>query len=243
VRRAEEGQRRDSGHIRQAHGEQDDPKVGYVTLHGSRYGRLPSMAGDHARLRHQRQLPRLVAHRLHGRNGVGLGPGIVGVRRVYEGDPEFVMTMVTSEGGSFQPAHGPHSQQAIFEYGWQLQRGLLTGQLLPDVRQVPVPHALRWRPGEVGGRALRAGPGGHSSELHRALPAPALRAAGPGGRRAARRLGLMRCMDEKLELLSHSGDLLQPDRLWSPRDLDRVKGQFLHNLQAICHLRIRITEM
>jgi hypothetical protein len=32
-------------------------------------------------------------------------------------------------------------------------------------------------------------------------------------------------------------------QLWSPRDLDRVKGRFLHYSQSIRHLRIRVTEM
>jgi hypothetical protein len=48
------------------------------------------------------------------------GWGIVGVRRVYEGDPEFEMPTVVGEDGLVQPAHGPHGPQAIFEYCWRL---------------------------------------------------------------------------------------------------------------------------
>jgi hypothetical protein len=54
----------------------------------------------------------------------------------------------------------------------------------------------------------------------------------------------MLCTEEKLALLqAHSADLVQRLQLWSPRDLDRVKGRFLHYSQAIRHLRIRVTEM
>ncbi len=56
--------------------------------------------------------------------------------------------------------------------------------------------------------------------------------------------GLMLCTEEKLALLqAHSAELAQPVQLWSPRDLDRVKGRFLHYSQAVRHLRIRVTEM
>ena len=54
----------------------------------------------------------------------------------------------------------------------------------------------------------------------------------------------MLCTEEKLALLqAHSADLARQLQLWSPRDLDRVKGRFLHYSQAIRHLRIRVTEM
>ena len=56
--------------------------------------------------------------------------------------------------------------------------------------------------------------------------------------------GLMRCLEEKLALLhGHAADLSTTTELWSPRDLDRVKGRLLHYSAAIRHLRIRITEM
>ncbi len=43
--------------------------------------------------------------------------------------------------------------------------------------------------------------------------------------------------------LKHAAELCSPSALWSPRDLDRIKGRLLHYSQAIRHLRIRITEM
>jgi hypothetical protein len=36
------------------------------------------------------------------------GWGIVGVRRVYEGDQEFEVPTVMGADGSIQPAYGPH---------------------------------------------------------------------------------------------------------------------------------------
>jgi hypothetical protein len=51
-------------------------------------------------------------------------------------------------------------------------------------------------------------------------------------------------MDEKLALLhAHTAELRSPTALWSPRDLDRIKGRLLHYSTAIRHLRIRVTEM
>ena len=55
------------------------------------------------------------------------GWGIVGVRRVYEGDPDFVPPTVVGADGSEQPAPGPHGPQAIFEYGWRLHVGCWPG--------------------------------------------------------------------------------------------------------------------
>ncbi len=52
----------------------------------------------------------------------------------------------------------------------------------------------------------------------------------------------MQCKDEKVVLLrTHTADLSSSSALWSPRDLDRIKGRLLHYSQAIRHLRIRIT--
>jgi hypothetical protein len=56
--------------------------------------------------------------------------------------------------------------------------------------------------------------------------------------------GVMLCLEEKLAIRrSHAADLSQLDRAWSLRDLDRVKGCFLHYSAAVRHLRIRVTEM
>ncbi len=55
------------------------------------------------------------------------GWGIIGVRRVYEGDPDFDPPTVVGADGSTQPAHGPHGPQAIFEYGWRLHVGCWPG--------------------------------------------------------------------------------------------------------------------
>jgi hypothetical protein len=54
----------------------------------------------------------------------------------------------------------------------------------------------------------------------------------------------MQCLDGKLALLqTHTADLGVPDRAWSLRDLDLVKGSLLHYSAAIRHLRVRVTEM
>ena len=56
--------------------------------------------------------------------------------------------------------------------------------------------------------------------------------------------GLMLCLDEKLALLlAHTLEMAELDRLWSHRDLDRIKGRMLHYSAAVRHLRIRVTEM
>ena len=55
------------------------------------------------------------------------GWGIVGVRRVYEGDAEFIPPTVVGADGSDQPAPGPHGPQAIFDYGWRLHVGCWPG--------------------------------------------------------------------------------------------------------------------
>jgi len=55
------------------------------------------------------------------------GYGITGVRRVYEGDPDWIPPTVAGADGSFQPASGPHGPQAIFEYGWRLHVGCWPG--------------------------------------------------------------------------------------------------------------------
>jgi hypothetical protein len=55
------------------------------------------------------------------------GWGIVGVRQLYEGDPEFEMPTVVGGDGSVQPAHGPHGPQAIVEYCWRLHVGCWPG--------------------------------------------------------------------------------------------------------------------
>jgi hypothetical protein len=56
--------------------------------------------------------------------------------------------------------------------------------------------------------------------------------------------GVMLCLEEKLVLLrSHAVDLSQPDRAWSLRNLDRIKGSLLHYSAAVRHVRIRVTEM
>ena len=56
--------------------------------------------------------------------------------------------------------------------------------------------------------------------------------------------GLMLRLDEKVALLlEHAAELSRADRLWSPRELDRVKGRFLHYSAAVRHLRIRVTEL
>jgi hypothetical protein len=51
------------------------------------------------------------------------GYGILGVRRVYEGDDEWRHPTVVGADGSEQPAPGPHGRQAIFEHGWRLHVG------------------------------------------------------------------------------------------------------------------------
>ena len=55
------------------------------------------------------------------------GYGIVGVRRIYEGDREWLPPTVIGTDGSEQPTHGPHGPQAIFEYGWRLHVGCWPG--------------------------------------------------------------------------------------------------------------------
>jgi hypothetical protein len=49
------------------------------------------------------------------------------VRRVYEGDPEWLTPVVVGADGSFQPAPGPHGPHAVFEYGWRLHVGRWPG--------------------------------------------------------------------------------------------------------------------
>ena len=56
-----------------------------------------------------------------------LGWGIVGVRRVYDGDPGFEPPVVVGADGSFQPAPGPHGPQVRFEFGWRLHVGCWPG--------------------------------------------------------------------------------------------------------------------
>jgi hypothetical protein len=52
-----------------------------------------------------------------------LGLGIISVRCVYEGDPDWTTPATVCADGSFQPAPGPHGPQAVFEYGWRLHVG------------------------------------------------------------------------------------------------------------------------
>ena len=55
------------------------------------------------------------------------GYGIVGVRRIYEGDADWQPPTVCGADGSTQPAPGPHGPQAIFEFGWRLHVGCWPG--------------------------------------------------------------------------------------------------------------------
>jgi hypothetical protein len=253
--------------------------------------------------------------------------GIVGVCRVYEGDPEFEMPTVVGEDGSVQPAHGQHAPQAIFEYGWRLHvccwpgnccqtcdKSLCgfffdgcvarwavahfgqaqTGSPLNCIALCLLRHAALRGPasGELRGASSRslqgvvwvddflfyslapwhdayAGLAGVCPACLRALAnAEALNAwwfdlckmlGVPLNMAKHQRCcqtveyfgflfdtfrGVMLCLDEKLALLlSHAADLGQPDRAWSLRDLDRVKGRLLHYSAAVRHLRIRVTEM
>ena len=255
------------------------------------------------------------------------GWGIVGVRRVYEGDPEFEVPTVVGADGSIQPAYGPHGPQGIFEWGWRLHVGCWPGDCcqtcdkslcgfffdgcvarwaVAHFGQAPagsplncialclLRHAALRGPaeGDLRGASSRSLRGVvwvddfvfyHLAPWHEACEGLA------GGCPVCRRAladaevldswwmdlckmlgvplnmskhqlcgqsveysgflfdtfrGVMLCLDEKLELLrSHALDLGVPDRAWSLRDLDRVKGRLLHYSAAIRHLRIRVTEM
>jgi hypothetical protein len=51
------------------------------------------------------------------------GLGIVSVRMIYPGDPDFDPPTVIGADGSFQPAYGPHGPQGQFVFGWRLHVG------------------------------------------------------------------------------------------------------------------------
>jgi hypothetical protein len=53
--------------------------------------------------------------------------GIVGVRRVYDGDPDFEPPVEVGADGSFQPIPGPHGPQIQFECGWRFHVGCWPG--------------------------------------------------------------------------------------------------------------------
>ena len=255
------------------------------------------------------------------------GWGIVGVRRVYEGDPEFELPTVVGKDGSIQPAYGQHGPQGIFEWGWRLHVGCWPGDCCQTcdkalcgfffdgcVARWAVAHfgqapagsplncialcllryaALRGpAAGDLRGassRSLRgvvwvddfvfyfltpwhdacAGLAGGCPVCRRALADAEVLDAWwidlcqmlgvPLNMAKHQRCGqsveysgflfdtfrgIMQCLDAKLALLrTHTAELSGPDRAWSLRDLDRVKGRLLHYSAAIRHLRIRVTEM
>ena len=255
------------------------------------------------------------------------GWGIVGVRRVYDGDPDWEPPMVVGEDGSDQPAHGPHGPQAIFEWGWRLHVGCWPGNCcqtcdkslcgmffdgflarwaVAHFGQAPAGsplncialcllrhcamrgpasgdlrgassrsmHGVVWVDdfvfyllvpwhqacdGLAGGCPVcsRALVGAEANdawfiELCGLLGVPLNMSKHQRCRQTVEYSGflfdtvraVMQCTEEKLALLqSHSAELAAPVRLWSQRDLDRVKGRLLHYSQAVRHLRIRVTEM
>ena len=256
-----------------------------------------------------------------------LGFGITGVRRVYEGDPEWTHPVVVGADGSSQPAPGPHGPQAVFEYGWRLHvgcwpgnccqtcdkalcgfffdgclarwavahfgqapagsplncialcllrhaalRGPAAGQLrgassrsvhgVVWVDDFVFYHLVAWHAacaGLSGGcpvclRALANAQANDAwwTELCEMLGVPLNMAKHQTCKQTVEYSGflfdsfrgLMQCLDEKLALLhAHTAELQSPTALWTPRDLDRIKGRLLHYSTAIRHLRIRVTEM
>ena len=56
-----------------------------------------------------------------------LGFGVVDVRRIFDGDPDFEPPTVLGEDGSEQPAPGPHGPQIRFIFGWRLHLGCWPG--------------------------------------------------------------------------------------------------------------------
>jgi hypothetical protein len=255
------------------------------------------------------------------------GWGIVGVRRVYDGDADYVPPTVTGPDGSEQPAPGPHGPQAIFEYGWRLHVGCWPGDCCQTCDKSMCGMYFdgclaRWAVAHFGQapagsplncialcllrHAALRGPhdgqlrGASSRSMHGVVwvddfvfylqvPWHAACAGLAGGCPTCRQAlaeaelldtwwtelcemlgvplnkkkhqcckqtveysgflfdsfrGLMLVLDEKLDLLlAHTAELSPADRLWSPRELDRIKGRFLHYSAAIRHLRIRVTEL
>ena len=255
------------------------------------------------------------------------GWGIVGVRRVYDGDADYVPPTVVGADGSEQPAPGPHGPQAIFEYGWRLHVGCWPGDCcqtcdksmcgmyfdgflarwaVAHFGQAPagsplncialclLRHAALRGPhdGDLRGASSRSMHGvvwvddfvfysqvaWHAAcqglaggcptclqaladaelldawwtELCALLGVPLNHKKHQSCKQSVEYSGflfdsfrgLMLCLDEKVELmLTHTAELAQADRLWTPRELDRVKGRFLHYSAAVRHLRIRVTEL
>jgi hypothetical protein len=56
------------------------------------------------------------------------GFGIVGVRRIYDGDPDWEPPTVMDPDGTWRPVHGPHGTQFRFEFGWRLHLGCWPGK-------------------------------------------------------------------------------------------------------------------
>ena len=56
------------------------------------------------------------------------GFGIVDMRRIYDGDPDWEPPLVMDPDGSWRPASGPHGTQFRFVFGWRLHLGCWPGK-------------------------------------------------------------------------------------------------------------------
>ncbi len=56
------------------------------------------------------------------------GFGIVDVRRIYDGDPDWEPPVVVGADGSERPAPGTHGTQFRFVFGWRLHLGCWPGK-------------------------------------------------------------------------------------------------------------------